>query len=84
MSIFMAPIPQGEQLLVFFPIAFIMTVFSIYLIYLVKRGIDGIGLLLVLYFSGSMVVMFAALAVFFSSSNQTTEVLALLSTQRIW
>ena len=77
MSIFMAPIPQGEQLLVFFPIAFIMTVFSIYLIYLVKRGIDGIGLLLVLYFSGSMVVMFAALAVFFSSSNQTTEVLAL-------
>jgi Polyferredoxin len=73
----MAPIPQGEQLLVFFPIAFIMTVFSIYLIYLVKRGIDGIGLLLVLYFSGSMVVMFAALAVFFSSSNQTTEVLAL-------
>jgi len=79
MSIFMAPIPQGEQLLVFFPIAFIMTVFSIYLIYLVKRGIDGIGLLLVLYFSGSMVVMFAALAVFFSSSNQTTEVLALAS-----
>ncbi len=75
----MAPIPQGEQLLVFFPIAFIMTVFSIYLIYLVKRGIDGIGLLLVLYFSGSMVVMFAALAVFFSSSNQTTEVLALAS-----
>jgi len=75
----MSPIPQGEQLLVFFSIAFVMTVFSIYLIYLVKRGIDGIGLLLVLYLSGSMVVMFATLSVFFSSPNQTTEALALAS-----
>ena len=75
----MSPIPQGEQLLVFFSIAFIMTVFSIYLIYLVKRGIDGIGLLLVLYLSGSMIVMFATLSVFFSSPNQTTEALALAS-----
>jgi len=75
----MSPIPQGEQLFVFFSIAFVMTVFSIYLIYLVKRGIDGTGLLLVLYLSGSMVVMFATLSVFFSSPNQTTEALALAS-----
>ncbi|EHP70852.1 hypothetical protein MetMK1DRAFT_00013560, partial [Metallosphaera yellowstonensis MK1] len=75
----MSPIPQGEQLFVFFSIAFVMTVFSIYFIYLVKRGIDGIGLLLVLYLSGSMVVMFATLSVFFSSPNQTTEALALAS-----
>ncbi|BCS92719.1 4Fe-4S binding protein [Metallosphaera javensis (ex Sakai et al. 2022)] len=64
---------------IFLIVASLMTAFSIYLIYLVKRGINGIGFLLVLYLSGSMVVMFASLSVFFSSPNQTTEALALAS-----
>ncbi|WP_287690273.1 hypothetical protein [Metallosphaera javensis (ex Sakai et al. 2022)] len=55
---------------IFLIVASLMTAFSIYLIYLVKRGINGIGFLLVLYLSGSMVVMFASLSVFFSSPNQ--------------
>ncbi|ABP94744.1 4Fe-4S ferredoxin, iron-sulfur binding domain protein [Metallosphaera sedula] len=68
-----------DYLPIFLAVASLMTAFSIYLIYLVKKGINGIGFLLVLYLSGSMVVMFASLSVFFSSPNQTTEALALAS-----
>ncbi|QKR00360.1 4Fe-4S dicluster domain-containing protein [Metallosphaera tengchongensis] len=64
---------------IFLLIAGLMAAFSIYLIYLVKRGIDGVGFLLVLYLTGSMVVMFASLSVFFSSPNQVTEAVALAS-----
>ncbi|MEL9969503.1 MAG: 4Fe-4S dicluster domain-containing protein [Metallosphaera sp.] len=66
-----------DYLFVFLTIAALMSAFSIYLIYLVKKGTDGIGFLLVLYLSGSMVVMFASLSIFFSTPNPTTEAIAL-------
>ena len=50
----------------FSSVATLMSIFSIYLISLVKKGADGIQLYLVLYLSGSMLVMFLSLAVYFS------------------
>ncbi|AWR93536.1 4Fe-4S binding protein [Acidianus brierleyi] len=65
--------------LVFIVVASLMALFSIYLIYLIKKGINGLGFLVVLYLSGSMVVMFASLPFFFSTQNKITEALVLMS-----
>ncbi|ARM77199.1 4Fe-4S binding protein [Acidianus manzaensis] len=65
--------------LIFVLIATLMTAFSIYLIYLIKKGINGLGFLVVLYLAGSMVVMFATLPIFFSTQNKITEAITLLA-----
>ncbi|AWR97949.1 4Fe-4S dicluster domain-containing protein [Acidianus sulfidivorans JP7] len=68
-----------ELNLVFVLIAALMTIFSIYLIYLIKKGIKGLGFLIVLYLAGSMVVMFATLSIFFSTQNKVTEAITILA-----
>jgi polyferredoxin len=68
-----------ELNIVFVLVASIMALFSIYLIYLIKKGINGLGFLLVLYLAGSMVVMFASLPFFFSIQNKITEAIVLMS-----
>jgi polyferredoxin len=50
-------------------IASLMAVFSIYLIYLVKRGADGIPLIITLYLAGSMISMFIPLSFYFASPS---------------
>lgn len=62
---------------IFVIIASVMTAVSVYLIYLVKKGINGIGFLLVLYLSGSMLTMFISLSIALSNTALTTEILAL-------
>ncbi|AHC51985.1 4Fe-4S ferredoxin [Sulfolobus acidocaldarius SUSAZ] len=66
-----------DLLPIFVIIASVMTAVSIYLIYLVKKGINGIGFLLVLYLSGSMLIMFISLSIALSNTRLTTEILAL-------
>lgn len=48
-------------------IAALMASFSIYLLYLIKKGIDGIPLIIVIYLAGSMVSMFLPLSYYFSA-----------------
>jgi len=64
---------------VFLAVALLMAFFSTYLIYAVKRGTRGVGFLLVLYLSGSMVIMFLTLAFFFSTQSKVTEAVAFLA-----
>lgn len=62
----------------FASITLIMAIFSIYLIYLIKKGIKGLGFLIVLYLAGSMVVMFLTLPLFFSTQDKTIQALTFL------
>lgn len=64
---------------IFAIVAVLMAAFSIYLIYLVKKGINGLGFLVVLYLSGSMLLMFLTLPVFFSTQNKITEAVTFLA-----
>lgn len=64
---------------IFILVSVLMTMFSLYLIYLVKKGVNGLGFLVVLYLSGSMVLMFLTLPVFFSTQSKLIEAATLLA-----
>ncbi|WP_054845008.1 4Fe-4S binding protein [Sulfuracidifex tepidarius] len=60
-------------------VASLMALFSIYLLYLVKKGIDGIPLIIVIYLAGSMISMFLPLSYYFSAPTITNLATVLAS-----
>ncbi len=60
-------------------IASLMAAFSIYLIYLVKKGADGIPFIIALYLAGSMITMFLPLSFYFSHPSISNLAVVLAS-----